>query len=92
MTRMRRKDPRRSRAYQFFARRVREEERYICAKCGGSGYEVDHIKPLHDGGELMDRDNVQVLCSGCHISKTELERPGRIPGRREWKERLYDGL
>ena len=89
---MRANDPRRGRAYQRFARRVREEERYICAECGGYGREVDHIVPLHAGGELMDRENVQVLCRGCHIMKTERERPGRIPGRREWRERLYNGL
>ena len=86
------KDPRRSRAYQALALSVRQEGRYSCANCGAYAKEVDHIVPLHQGGELMDRENLQLLCRRCHIQKTERERPGRIPGRREWKERLYDGL
>lgn len=89
---MRAGDPRRGRVYQALVRRVREQARYICAKCGEFGREVDHIVPLHAGGELMDWDNLQVLCRGCHIEKTALENPARIPGRREWLGRLYEGL
>ena len=87
-----RKDPRRSREYQALARAVRIESRYACENCGKYAREVDHIVPLHAGGSLMNRENLQLLCRRCHLTKTELERPERIPGRREWRERLYEGL
>jgi len=85
-------DPRRSAGYRRLTRAIRQRDRYICQKCGEFGREVDHIVPLHQGGALTDPDNLQVLCRDCHIRKTERERPGRIPGRREWRERIREGL
>lgn len=45
-----------------------------CAKCGRltdypKGFQADHIKPLHKGGEDTDR-NLQTLCPPCHDTKT----------------------
>ncbi len=37
--------------------------------------EVDHIKPLVDGG-THDTDNLQSLCIRCHSRKTALENGG----------------
>ena len=36
------------------------------------GYEVDHIKPLHQGGTDTE-DNRQLLCIECHDKKTASE-------------------
>ena len=46
---------------------------YQCAKCGKvfsgrHGLEVDHIKPMNDGGQSV-LDNLQVLCKSCNASK-----------------------
>ena len=35
---------------------------------------VDHIKPIKDGGEMYDWDNLQSLCHSCHNSKSARER------------------
>ncbi len=45
-----------------------------CARClrkmyPGDDFEVDHIIALAKGGTDAD-DNLQLLCSGCHILKT----------------------
>ena len=39
--------------------------------------EVDHIKPLWEGGEEYDRNNLQSLCTPCHIIKTSEEAKRR---------------
>ena len=50
-----------------------------CRRCGSvlpAGYlEVDHIKPLAQGGRDEDR-NLQVLCKDCHREKSAGERRG----------------
>ena len=52
-------------------RRVLREEP-LCRACGErSSVEVDHIVPLHRGGSLMDRANLQGLCVECHQSKDD---------------------
>ena len=66
---------------------------WSCAKCGKSGrLEVDHIKPLDDGGAVYDLGNLQSLCRSCHISKTRGEQGGREtpPGVLEWRRYLTD--
>jgi len=35
--------------------------------------EVDHIKPISQGGDKWDRDNLQPLCQQCHARKTASE-------------------
>ncbi|OGA59965.1 MAG: hypothetical protein A3G81_26010 [Betaproteobacteria bacterium RIFCSPLOWO2_12_FULL_65_14] len=39
--------------------------------------DVDHIKPLKDGGEPFDRDNLRSLCHACHSSVTSAAKHGR---------------
>ena len=34
-------------------------------------FEVDHIKAIMNGGESLDKDNLQVLCYTCHKEKTK---------------------
>ena len=37
--------------------------------------EVDHVEPVHRGGDIWDRANLQVLCAvPCHRHKTRAER------------------
>lgn len=47
----------------------------LCISCLGIGRYtpmnvVDHIKPISDGGEMYNWDNLQSLCTSCHQSKT----------------------
>lgn len=62
---------------------VKAQER-ACRRCGGTvDLEVDHITALADGGERLDRANLQVLCRDCHARKTALDvRKRRTEGRR----------
>lgn len=63
-----------------------------CARCGRYGNEVDHINPLHRGGDPWNRSNLQVLCRGCHIRKTARDnRRKPTPAEAAWK-RLVDDL
>lgn len=53
-------------------------EEPICKLCDAKdrvslATEVDHIKPLWDGGLEFDRANTQPLCCDCHIIKTSEE-------------------
>lgn len=62
-------------------------EQPLCRTCTARGVvrastEVDHIKPLHQGG-TDDRENLQGLCSDCHDAKTRQEqghKPKRVIG------------
>jgi 5-methylcytosine-specific restriction protein A len=38
--------------------------------------EVDHIVPVARGGALLDWDNLQSMCHGCHSRKTASEDGG----------------
>lgn len=54
----------------------------VCKKVLESTFEVDHIVPLHEGGE--DKlENAQALCCGCHAKKTQQERLKRQQLARE---------
>lgn len=48
-----------------------------CVACGATPLDqhihVDHIKPLADGGEPYDENNLQLLCRECHGKKTAKE-------------------
>ena len=50
----------------------------IRQKCNGDAVaEVDHIKPLEDGGDKLDWDNLQSACKPCHTWKTNtIDYPG----------------
>lgn len=50
----------------------------FCRECAKSGIEtlavdVDHIKPIAQGGDPWDRGNMQPLCRPCHARKTASE-------------------
>ncbi len=38
-----------------------------------TGIEIDHVKPISQGGEMYDYDNLQMLCHVCHTRKTAKE-------------------
>ena len=53
-----------------------------CEVCGGDDWEenplvpavqVDHIVPLHLGGDPYAKENLQSLCFRCHVIKTARE-------------------
>ena len=71
--------------------KVLDRDGWTCAKCGKAGrLEVDHIKPLEDGGSLYELSNLQSLCRSCHISKTRVERMGKPTPQevKEWRRYL----
>ena len=81
--------------WEATALQVRERDDYTCQKCGEWGNEVDHIKAIRHGGAMWDGDNLQVLCSRCHIRKTDSEYDRDVDGTAEWRslwEELRDGL
>ena len=56
-------------------------EQPLCPVCQAQGYtvagaEVDHRVPLAQGGRLMDRANLQHLCTPCHDAKTRQQQGG----------------
>lgn len=40
--------------------------------------EIDHIRPLAQGGARLDPDNLQALCRSCHSLKTATDRQNCI--------------
>lgn len=74
----------RGREWDILALRMRERDDYTCRRCGEWGNEVDHIVPLRAGGAMWDEENLQVLCSECHIEKTRGEYGNRPMGGDEW--------
>jgi 5-methylcytosine-specific restriction protein A len=52
----------------------------FCAKCGTSANQVDHIKPINDGGARLDPRNLQSLCISCHSAKTAIDKAARRLG------------
>ena len=61
-------------------------------KSGKAGrLEVDHIVPLHRGGQEYDLDNVQVLTRAEHIAKTRQEnRREPTPAEAAWREMVAE--
>ena len=45
----------------------------LCIMCEDDGVDVDHIKPIEDGGELLNPLNLQTMCKSCHSKKTRDE-------------------
>ncbi|MGG7524117.1 HNH endonuclease [bacterium BS0013] len=58
---------------------IRERGR-CCQRCGKEGGRVyvDHIQELRDGGAGLDRSNLQILCSSCHVVKSGEARASRL--------------
>ena len=57
-------------------RRLRQSQLWdepLCRMCGKEATDVDHVKPMADGGNPWDKDNLQSLCHSCHSRKTMRE-------------------
>ena len=54
--------------------------------------EVDHIIPLHRGGDPYALDNVRVLTRSEHISKTAAENRKPDPARDAWRKLVQELL
>lgn len=76
----------RQRGRAWMGRRERWlREHPLCAHCAREGraraaHEVDHVKPLTDGGE-DDEGNYQSLCTDHHKAKTAAEASARAGKR-----------
>lgn len=54
--------------------RVLLRDNHTCRNCGAfNARQVDHIKPIEDGGDRWAEDNLQTLCDSCHSAKTNAE-------------------
>ena len=74
-----------SRGYGSDWRKVRlvalQRDSYLCVACLKTGRvtqarEVDHITPITAGGERLNLENLQSLCSPCHKKKINIENGG----------------
>ena len=64
-----------SRRWKLVRREALERASWRCKKCGKSGrLQVDHIKPISQGGDGYLLSNLQPLCISCHLDKTAAER------------------
>ena len=74
-----------SKRWENFRRRILERDNWTCRECRKYGHHVDHIRPLHKGGDPWAADNVQVLCWRCHVKKTRQENRRKLtPAEAEW--------
>ena len=68
--------------WEAVRRAVFERDGWRCVECGRAGrLEVDHVQPLHKGGDPWALDNLQSLCRRCHI---ELHKPAVAPDVAAW--------
>ena len=64
-------------------RRLRLMREPLCRHCMARGRvvaatQVDHVKPISQGGPPMDIDNTQSLCISCHSIKTSSDKTGKL--------------
>jgi len=48
-----------------------------------SYWDMDHIKPVEQGGGLCGLDNLQTLCQPCHKAKTARQAAERAAARKK---------
>lgn len=86
----------RTKRWQAVRQMVRRRDGWKCVQCSSEGrLEVDHIKPIRDGGAAYDMANLQCLCRSCHSQKTaaEIELRGSLPPERQkWRDLLQTPL
>jgi len=64
-------------------RRLRLMTEPLCRQCKlrdrvTAATQVDHIKPISQGGSALDMDNTQSLCHSCHSVKTASDKNGTL--------------
>lgn len=61
---------------------IKRERGAYCQRCGAGGkLYADHIQERRDGGALLDKGNIQLLCASCHGLKTASARRERAAGQ-----------
>ncbi|MGW1770296.1 HNH endonuclease [Streptomyces sp. NPDC002104] len=50
-----------------------ERDGFRCYGCNGEASEIDHVRPLWEGG-TDDLSNLAAVCKPCHSTKTKTER------------------
>lgn len=57
---------------------ILKRDRYTCQICKTRtqkrNLDIDHIIPIHWGGNPIDKANLRTLCKECHKAKTKLDR------------------
>jgi len=87
--------PKRRRILAHHKTEVLQRQKFKCAKCGTKlvdhpkNYDIDHIKPLADGGKDVP-SNMQAICGSCHRQKSHLEHGKRAEKRRKENEKEKD--
>lgn len=69
---------------------VGARQNWRCAHCQcllPPSYEVDHVKPLWEGGKDCIEANAEALCNNCHGKKTQLESIRRRDAYRERRDK-----
>ena len=71
-------DPRHRARWRRVRREVLDRDGWRCRSCGKAAgrFEVDHVKPVVDGGAAYALDNLQPLCRPCHFRKSTVDRGG----------------
>ena len=76
------------RRWAYARREALDRDGWRCTKCGKAGVlEVDHVKPLDQGGESYKLENLATLCRECHFNKTWAERS--TPEQVKWRRYQY---
>lgn len=79
------------RDWQRVRRAVLERDGWRCCQCGKAGrLEVDHKRPMHQGGAALDLNNLQTLCRECHFAKTGAENSPPLWGADEGWARILE--
>ena len=63
-------------------RNVHIKDNPVCVICGHPAEVVDHIKPIAEGGEGLDPNNLQSLCFRHHAKKSGAESVKRSRKRK----------
>lgn len=64
--------------WRALVREVKAERGNWCEQCGSTQRIIaDHVKEIRDGGAMLDKGNVKLLCQRCHQRKTAMEQARR---------------
>ena len=69
-------DPEHKKIYDSVVWKVLRDDwliEYPFCKCKRPATVVDHIKPIRNGGDIWNLNNLQSMCRRCHNSKTAKE-------------------
>ena len=65
-----------TRRWRHRRRQVLRRDGFVCQSCGTGGpLEVHHQQPLALGGSSDDIDNLEALCTDCHLQAHNYKRP-----------------